>query len=64
MIILLVAAWTLTVGLCLFGAWERHHRETAPVQRAERRTPMELNENWWPEFEREFRDYAARPHDG
>jgi hypothetical protein len=51
MIILMVAAQVLAVGFCLFGAWRLRRR---------RRARALVDENWWPEFECQFRAYAAR----
>lgn len=51
MIFLMVTAQVLAVGFCLFGAWRLHRR---------RRERALVDENWWSEFESQFRAYAAR----
>jgi hypothetical protein len=51
MIFLMVTAQVLAVGFCLFGAWRLRRR---------RRERALVDENWWSEFECQFRAYAAR----
>jgi hypothetical protein len=50
MIIAMVAISALVLAACIFIAAVRLRRQ---------RTPAELRGNWWGDFERQFRAYAA-----
>jgi hypothetical protein len=47
-VFIIAAIAALALALVLVGKWQRRHRMTMP-----------LGEDWWPEFERQFRAYVA-----
>jgi hypothetical protein len=51
MILLVAAGQVSALALCLIGGWTWHRR---------RRSAIQVDDGWWPEFERQFRVYAAR----